>query len=285
MNSSIQEFMLLLADNEFRPKYKDIPEEFDNRDEMLAEIHDILDDGGLLPDYLRYFELNGVETSTELKSRLQTAFQQFRIEYLKGNFFDNALFKSELIKQLDECSSDVEQVISESLILKDKALLDMLKAKAAICQEVKAFIQQEQKALISLILEKNIEERSSFVWLKEKELIDDFYNHLKNEKLIAQDTNIDDFRAVFSNIPVSKLHKPVQWEKGAKLFAYFFHKLLTNKFIPQKPSWVILPYCFTYNRNDVGKNVAVKETIKSHVPSFSQPCAPKGAEIIDPLFS
>ena len=60
--------MDILADNDYSAKYKDIPQEVDNRDELVAELQTILDDDGLLPDSLRFFELNGKTTAPELKS-------------------------------------------------------------------------------------------------------------------------------------------------------------------------------------------------------------------------
>ena len=40
MNDSISNFLSTLADNKYTSKGSNIPEEFDNRDELLAEIHD-----------------------------------------------------------------------------------------------------------------------------------------------------------------------------------------------------------------------------------------------------
>jgi len=102
--------------------------------------------------------------------------------------------------------------------------------------------------------------------------------------LISKDTDVNDFKEVFSNIPISEIKKPVQWEKGAKLFAYFFHKLIANNFIPQTPSWISLRYCFTYNRSDTGKYVPIHEGVKAHVTVFLKEGAPKGAESVDILF-
>lgn len=284
MNSAIQKFMDILDDNVYTAKYKDIPEEVDNRDEMVAEIQTILDDDGLLPDSLRFFELNGKTTASELESNLHKAFQKFRNEFLAGNYSGNDSFKHELMKQLDDNLREIEKAMHESKQLKDETLLEMFEAKAVVCKEVKTFILNQQITFEQKSPKRKQQEKRSFKWLKDEELIINFYNHLKSNDLISKDTDVNDFRAVFSNIPITEIKKPIQWEKGAKLFAYFFHKLITNNFIPQTPSWINLQYCFTYNRSDTGKYVPILEGVKAHVTVFLKEGAPKGAESVDILF-
>ena len=285
MNSAIQKFMDILADNDYTAKYKDIPEEIDNRDEMVAEIQTILDDDGLLPDSLRFFELNGKTTTSELESDLHKSFRQFRSEFLAGNYSGNDSFKHEVINQLENTMMEIKKALDESKQLKDETLLEMLEAKAVICEEVKTFVLNQQNTVEQKLPKKKQQERRSFKWLKDEELLLNFYNHLKSNVLISKDTDVNDFKEVFSNIPISEIKKPVQWEKGAKLFAYFFYNLINRKFIPQKPSWVNLQYCFTYNRNDIGQYVAVDEGVRAHVTVINNEGAPKGAELIDALFN
>ena len=277
--------MDILADNDYTAKYKDIPEEIDNRDEMVAEIQTILDDDGLLPDSLRFFELNGKTTTSELESDLHKSFRQFRSEFLAGNYSGNDSFKHEVINQLENTMMEIKKALDESKQLKDETLLEMLEAKAVICEEVKTFVLNQQKTVEQKLPKKKQQERRSFKWLKDEELLLNFYNHLKSNVLISKDTDVNDFKEVFSNIPISEIKKPVQWEKGAKLFAYFFYNLIEKKFIPQKPSWVNLQYCFTYNRNDIGQYVAVDEGVRAHVTVINNEGAPKGAELIDALFN
>jgi len=284
MNSAIQKFMDILADNDYSAKYKDIPQEVDNRDELVAEIQAIMDDDGLLPDSLRYFVVNGMTSASELVSYLQKSFLQFKNEFLASNHAMNDSLKHELLLQLDVTKKEIEQSIHESKQLKDETLIEIFEAKNLICDEVKRFILSQQVKHEHEIMKKEPQERLSFKWLKDDYLLTKFYNKLKLNELISADTDFDDFKAVFSNIPVSDIKKPVQWEKGAKLFAYFFHKLITNNFIPQTPSWINLRYCFTYNRSDTGKYVPIHEGVKAHVTVFLKEGAPKGAESVDILF-
>ena len=285
MDSTIQKFIDVLADNDYRAKYKEIPDDVDNRDEIIAELQTILDDDGLLPDSLRFFELNGKASSSELALYLNKSFQQFKNEFLAEKHDDNELYKNELLKQIAEIKKEIEQIFYESKQLKDETLTQMFEAKAKMCDEASKFILSHQDKNIDELSGKEPQIKRSFKWLKEKGLLTHFFNILKLNELIAMDTDINDFMAVFSNIPISDIKKPVQWEKGAKLFAYFFHNLITRNFIPQKPSWINLQYCFTYNRNDIGQYVPIEEGVKAHVTVFNKEGAPKGAELIDELFN
>ena len=284
MKSFIQKLMDILADNQYTTNYRDIPEEVDNREEIIAEIQAILDDDGLLPDSLRYFVVNGMESASELDAYLQKSFLQFKNEFLAGNHATNDSLKHELLQQLDETKKEIEQAIHESKQLKDEILREMFETKALICDEVKGFILSQQVKSEQELLKKEPQERRSFKWLKDDELLMKFYNKLKLNELISADTDIEDFKAIFTNTPVPEIKKPVQWEKGAKLFAYFFYNLISNNYIPQRPTWINLQYCFTYYKGDIGAYMPIEEGVKANVTVFLKEGAPKGAELIDELF-
>ena len=284
MSTFINQFIEILADNHYKPKYRDIPNEVDNRDEIIAKLQEIIEDDGHLPDSLRFFELNGISDSKELTTYLHKSFQQFKNEFLAGKHGDNDLFRNELLHQLDAIKINIEQAIYESKQLNDDSLNQMLAAKTRICDEVSEFITSTKVNSNQNIPKKEPVERRSFNWLKEEKLLQDFYNKMKSNQLITADTDISDFKAIFSNIPVSDIKKPVQWEQGAKLFAYFFRKLIDNYYIPRKPSWINLKYCFTYNREDIGKYIPVDAGVKTHSTVFKNETPPKGSELIDELF-
>ena len=298
MESAIQRFMDILAGNVYTAKYKDIPEEIDNRDEIIAEIQSILDDDGLLPDSLRFFELNGKSSTTDLTQYLLNNFQKFKIEFLAGKHSDNDSFKTELYQQLDMIKKDIEQKTYEAKQLKDENLIEMLNAKSRICAEVLEFITSHSGTSDKLSLEKNQPEKHkqtsqkkeskvkrSFKWLKEENVLIDFHSKMILNGLIAPNTDIEDFKAVFSNVPVSQIDRPVHWEKGAKLFAYFFIKLIENKYIPQKPSWINLSHLFTYIKSNTGKPEPILDSVKTNVTKINTEGVPKDAEVVDILFN
>ena len=274
----------ILADNTFTTKYKEVPDEVDNRDEILAEIQAVLDDDGFLPDSLLLFEINGQTDANELATYIEKSFQQFKYEFFAAKLFDNDLLKNELLKQLAEIKEEIEHIIHESKQLTDETLPQMLVVKSMICDEVIEFIHSHQDNSDQKPSKKEPQEKRSFKWLKEDELLTKFFEKLIADELICKTTDINDFKTIFSHKPVSIIKKPVQWEKGAKLFAYFFSNLMNQRFIPQKPSWIILKYCFTYYKSDIGKYVPIEEGVKAHVTAIQNEGAPKGADLIDVLF-
>jgi hypothetical protein len=284
MDTIITQFLEILADNAYITKYKDVPDDVDNREEIIADIQETLDNGGLLPDSLRYFVLNGISDSKELASYLQKSFQQFKNEFLAGKHGDNDLFMNELLLQLDAIKNDIEQAAYEAKQLSDDSLNQMLAAKTSVCDEVSEFVTSTKEISNKITPEKEPVERLSLNWLMGHDLLQDFFDKMKSNKLIAKDTDINDFKAIFSNVPVSDIKKPVQWEQGAKLFAYFFHRLITSNYIPQRPTWILLQYCFTYYRGDIGKYVPIAEGVKAHATVFPKESAPKGSELVDVLF-
>lgn len=285
MSNFITQFLEILSENDFKPVYRDIPDEVDNREQIISDIQEILDDDGHLPDSLRYFKLNGESDSKALTSFLNKSFQQFKTEFLAAEQGDNESFKNELLQQLDEIKTGIEQVRHEANQLRDDSVSQMLTVKTSVCDEVIGFIKSTQDSSNQKPTKKKPVERLSFKWLKGDDLLQNFFDKMKSNELIAKDTDINDFKAIFSNKPVSEIDKLIQWEKGAKLFAYFFHKLIVNNYIPKKPSWVLLQYCFTYNRVDIGKYVPMYEGVKSNVTEIKESGAPEGDELVDKLFT
>lgn len=285
MKNSFSQFLTILADNSYTPKYKDIPDYVDNRDEIIAEHQEILDDDGHLPDSMRYFSVNGKTSASELAAYIENSFQHFKIEFFSGNHSANKVFKTELKKQLLGIRSGIVQLISETKQIGDDRLNTMMDIKLQFCNEVINFIMNTQDDTNKP--EKVAENKKvlSFKWLKGDECLQVFYHKMKTNGLIAENTSEPDFKAVFSNIDVTELKNPVQWEKGAKLFAYFFNLLMKNKHIPQRPSWILLQYCFTYYKGDSGSYVPIQERNKAHMKELKELGAPKEAELVDELFN
>ena len=293
------DFISILANNEVVAKYKNVPDFIDNSDEIKAELQEILDDDGHLPDYLRYFELNGSSNVIEIADYLEKCYRKFKIEFFSKNNDTNKAFNNELIKQLVIIRNTIVQKINEIKQIKDNTIDQMLDMKLQLCDQVINFIMDtanktedieqikdlsKKKILIEQASQsRKILVRHSFKWLKGDDLLLKFFNYLKSDELISRNTEEKDFIDVFSNIPVSEIKNPVQWEKGAKLFAYFFKKLIDNRYIKQKPSWILLKYCFTYYKDDIGSYIPISADIRGSL-SGSNYSHPKDKNLIDKLF-
>lgn len=315
MNNSIQKYLQLLNDNELIAKYRSVPDYIDNRDEILAELHEHVEDvsrpeihehieddllheihvhleEGLPPDSFRYFEVNGFSNSSKLNEYLNDSFDQFRTEFHAGRHVDNKGFIQEIETKIKTINENIVQAIYEVAQIKDDELIKLFNVKANICDESLTFIndikEHSKKPHANSIQENNEKpkikkERLSYKWLKSSEELENLFSEMIKKELIAKNTQWDDFKIIFSNLPISSIKKPVHWVKKANLFAYFFRKLINNRFIPQKPSWILLKHCFTYYREDIGAVVPIHEGVKSHTTDFKE-YAPKHFELIDSLF-
>ena len=140
MKNSVSQFLGILADNDFKPKYRDIPEELDNRDELLAELHEM----GSLPDSMRYFEVNGYSRSPELVEYLDNFFNQFRVDFLSGNTIKNHVLFIEIDNQLDAIRQDLKQVVYEATQIRDSDLTALIAIKVRYVDELVEFIKDFQ---------------------------------------------------------------------------------------------------------------------------------------------
>jgi hypothetical protein len=284
MTSAFSKLIDTLSDNTYTVKNRDIPEELDNRDEVIAEIQETLDDGGYLPDDLTYFVLNEQTDAGGLLALLDSYLRQFKVEFHEGRHFDNASLSGELLQQITIIEKGIQQGIKESQQLKNDSLTQMFETKLRFCNEVTKFLNQNHDAE-SIPARYGKQEKRSYKWLKDQETLTKFYNELKSHDLIAKETDIDDFKAVFSNIPIDDINTPIQWEKGSKLFAYYFKQLLEKGFIPKKPSWALLSDLFTYSRTDKGEYVPISSNVRTFVTEINSTGAPKDAGIIDSIIT
>jgi len=285
MNNTFSKFLEILANNDFVPNLREIPDDFDDRDELLAE----LDEMDTLPDSLRYFELNGFSNSIELKKCLEKYFKQFKIDFLSGDYYRNSILIKEIENQLDVIKNDITKTANQANQLKDIELNNLISIKTHYCDELKEFIKNYQNSKVEFQVDKadrknKKKEIVSYKWLIGQDKLQEFYNKMIANKLIAQDTQEDDFKAVFSAIPVSDIKNRIQWEKGAKLFAYFFNELTEHDYIPKKPKWILLEYCFNYKDYRNSTYVPILESVKSHMTEISIYGAPKEANLVDCLF-
>lgn len=123
----------------------------------------------------------------------------------------------------------------------------------------------------------------SFKWLSnpESELPPLFHN-MKNAGLIASETTLEQFTAIFSGQPIQTI-APVNWLKEQTLLAYFLEKIREKQFINKYIDlWMIGSNCFTVK----GKIVTNKRLSDlQYQYSGNKSGKPKNHKIIDDLFS
>ena len=113
MDNPVVNFIKILTDNNIVPKYREIPDEFDLKDELLAEIE--MEMEGNLPDSMRYFELNGFNSPVDLEEFLETQFNSFKIALISSA----TLNKSAIIREIKE---QVTKANKELILLKQSII-------------------------------------------------------------------------------------------------------------------------------------------------------------------
>ncbi len=239
MNISINQFLEILAENDYKVQYKEIPDEIDNRDEIIAGLHEILDDDGHLPDSLRYFVVNDMTTSIEITDFIQNTFQSFKTEFLAGNQHHNDSLKQELVKQLNGIRKNIEQKISETKPLKDETLTNLFLVKLRYCDAVNDFLEQKQESGVSK--NKKTLRNTVYYFKVEQEFtgkydiyLNRIYESLKNDLNLINCTPVQ-FKNLFR--PSGKTRRatpePIVWLSGSySHLAYFIKCLAQSDFIP-----------------------------------------------------
>ncbi len=125
MNSQIAEFIDILHDNDFVPRYHEIPNEFDHADELRAQIEEQMS----LPDSLRYFELNGFSSPDDLADYLKSRFREFRISFIANGLTKDSIIKNEVKKEINDIKIELNQLKQQVKILNDITLIALIDLK------------------------------------------------------------------------------------------------------------------------------------------------------------
>jgi len=144
MDNPVVSFIKLLTDNNIIPKYREIPDEFDLKDELLAEIE--LEMDGNLPDSMRYFEINGISNPVDLEEILENQFNSFKIALISGATVNKSGIKREIHAQVSNANKELILIKQSVVPYKDITLNSLIDLK----------IQYIEKTLNVTLEENNI---------------------------------------------------------------------------------------------------------------------------------
>ena len=282
MSEPLYSFISILNENKISPRQRDIPEDIDNKEELLKELEQYRAENEQLPDSCFDFAINGYTSPVELEDFLEQEFDKFKIVFLASD--NGEAFKKEVLKQLEKASTDLNPLIEFANTIDDLSLKELLRVKLRHIEQTIEFLKQIQSTVKNSSAEQK-KEIHSYKWLKEDASLVTLYEQMISNELISKDTEQEDFIAIFSHLPLSEISNPIHWEKGPKLFTYFFHELTERKLIPNTPKWVNLKHFFTYYDKESGMVVPTSENIKQHVTEIKNLGAPKESDTIDSILA
>jgi hypothetical protein len=235
MSDPLLNFISTLTDNTLKSFYSEIPDEFDNADELRAQI----EMEGQIPDSMRYFEVNGFSSPVDLHDFLDKQFKNFKLDVKANrNTRREGLFK-EIREQINNSKNELIRLSESTKLLHDITLDALINYKIRFCEETLIFITNEQSGVeiiesrspvrLEPVYFFNIDEKfrtssNAILLLMHKEL--------KNAGYI--DCTLREFRRLFI-VPGDKIPdqspSPIVW-KGTKYnhFSYFI-KCINREFI------------------------------------------------------
>ena len=132
MIDPIVDFIKVLNDNEFKSKVREIPDEFDNKEELLAEI----EMEGHIPPSMIYFELNGYSSPVDLDEFLKHGFNAFKLSIFSNPGTNQDTLFREIHDQINDAKADLILKEQSLKTLNDITLNDLIKYKIQACENV-----------------------------------------------------------------------------------------------------------------------------------------------------
>lgn len=134
MDNPVVNLIKILTDNNIFPKYREIPDEFDLKDELLSEIE--MEMEGNLPDSMRYFEINGFSSPVDLGKFIKHGFAAFKISIMSNPISNQDILFREIHDQITEAKADLINKEQSLQTLNDITLNALIKLKIQACDNV-----------------------------------------------------------------------------------------------------------------------------------------------------
>jgi hypothetical protein len=228
MDNPIVGFIKILTDNNIIPKYREIPDEFDLKDELLAEIE--IEMEGNLPDSMRYFEINGFSSPVDLEEFLDNEFNTFKLTIISDPVENHSILFHEIQDQITKAKAELllkEQSLKQ---IKDITLNALVILKIKYCDKVLNLINagsdindkpvnpkvQEKKTIYVFRIKKSADNTRGYV-------LSQMHKELKKAGYI--DCSLGEFKKLFIGFVEKKpdlTPQPIIWkDKTYNHFAYF----------------------------------------------------------------
>ncbi len=182
MNNKINDFLRILRDNHFEQKFYSSIDDFDINPFTKEDIPEgISEDDIEASDSLAYYELNGYSDFNDLEDYLDENLSEFKIAFIADEYVKDKILKNEIIQQVTIIKNELSELNETVKMLKDFALIALLRTKTQFCDEVISFINnQENRIKPRRHIDTNNPNR-----LIQKEVVILFY-HLREAGLIGK---------------------------------------------------------------------------------------------------
>ncbi|HPM03790.1 MAG TPA: hypothetical protein PK816_16650 [Candidatus Cloacimonadota bacterium] len=234
MDNPVVSFIKLLTDNNIIPKYREIPDEFDLKDELLAEIE--LEMDGNLPDSMRYFEINGISNPVDLEEILENQFNSFKIALISGATVNKSGIKREINAQVSNANKELILLKQSVIPYKDITLNSLIDLKIRYIEKTLNVTLEENNISADELISKEASPVHVLRVKKEFEktgfyIIQKLHKELKKAGYI--NCNFREFKKLFL-LPDDKMPEctpsPVIWCANYAHFSYFF-KCINRPFL------------------------------------------------------
>jgi hypothetical protein len=270
MDDPVVSFISVLTGNNIIAKYREIPDEFDLKDELLADIE--IEMEGDLPDSMRDFEINGFSSPIDLEDFLGNQFNLFKTAFINSATPDKSSLINEIKEQINTASNELillKQAYNHYNDITLNSLIDCI-------------IQYHKKTL-AFLFEKNInsitkdifrkEERHVLVFRVKNEFKKHGYDiihklHQELKKAGYLDCSFREFKRLFI-LPGEKMPEcspiPVVWYANYTHLSYFL-TLINRSFLirSEKPGNNEIALSLFIRSDDGAKFSPSKPKYQSH---------------------
>jgi hypothetical protein len=234
MDDTVVSFIAILTDNNIVAKYREIPEEFEHADELLADIEFEYD--GELPDSMRYFEINGISSPVDLEEILENQFNSFKIALISRAVVNKSEIKMEIHEQVTNANKELKLLKQSIIPFNDITLNSLIDLKIQYIERTlnvtlegnnlttDELINEEYNSVHVLKVKKEFERTGYYI-------IQKLHKELKKAGYI--NCHFREFKKLFL-LPGDKMPEctptPVEWYANYAHFSYFF-KCINRPFL------------------------------------------------------
>jgi hypothetical protein len=235
MDDPIVGYISILTNNSITAKYREIPDEFEHADELLAEIENEME--GNLPDSMRDFELNGFTSPVDLEEFFENRFNLFKTAFIISVTPDKLNLISEINEQLNKASNELILLKQAYNHYNDITLASLIDCKIQYYKKTLAFLSEKNNTItIKDIVHK--EDPHALVFRVKNEFKKNGYDiihklHQELKKAGYLDCNFREFKKLFI-LPGEKMPEysptPVVWHANYTHLSYFL-TLINRSFL------------------------------------------------------